>query len=99
MSAPSLRNLCEDVLIAFLERNHYHPKLINDLCKKVPHPLLERIFETLLQRNAITDVALLAFLIPDRTQLNLKRSVQIRNATLRQISFNCPNLVCSFSHI
>jgi hypothetical protein len=93
MTAESLKSLCEIFLLKTLEKNNYHPKLINDLCKRVPHPLLERIFETLLERNAITDVALLAFLIPDRTQLVMNKCVQIRNATLKQISYNCPNLV------
>ena len=91
---PTLKYLCEDMLLVILEKNNFHSRVINDLCKRVPHPLLERVFSCLLERNVITDVALMAFLIPDRAELSMKKTVQIRNATLKQISFNCPKLVC-----
>jgi len=91
--APSLQHLCQDAILTFVEKNKYHPRLINDLCRRVPHPLLERVFATLLARNAITDVALLAFLVPDRTQLNMSKAIQIRNCTFKQIPMNCPHLV------
>lgn len=90
---PSLQYLCQDAILAIVEKNKYHPRLINDLCKRVPHPLLDALFTSLLARNAITDVALLAFLVPDRTQLNMSKAVQIRNSTFKQISLNCPHLV------
>ena len=93
MKVEPLKNLCQDVIITFIEKNNYHPRLINDLCKRVPHRLLERIFQILLERNVMTDVALLAFLIPDRTQLSMSKAVQIRNATFKQIYYNCPQLV------
>ena len=90
---PSLKHLCQDVIINFIEKNNYHPRLINDVCKRVPHPLLERVFQILLERNVMTDVALLAFLIPDRTQLKVCNAIHIRNSTFKQISYNCPHLV------
>ena len=90
---PSLKYLCQDVIINFIEKNNYHPRLINDVCKRVPHLLLERIFKILLERNVMTDVALLAFLIPDRTVLRVNFAIHIRNSTFKQISYNCPCLV------
>lgn len=89
----SLTVLCQRALLNYLEVNDYHSRLINDLCKRVPSPLLEFLLESLLQEKRITDVALSFFLIPDRLQLSMCGSVGIRNATLKQIGFNCPNLV------
>lgn len=93
MRVPTLKSLCQNVIIDVMEKHNYHPRLINDICKRVPHTLLERVFQILLERNVITDVALLAFLIPDRTQLNMSKAVQIKKATFKQISYNCPHLV------
>ena len=69
-------------------------RLINDLCKSVPDQrLLEPVLERLLERkNAITDQALLAFLVPSRTQLLVQGLQTIRNSTLKMIGYNCPNL-------
>lgn len=93
MSIAPLSILCQNVILETLERNNFHPKLINDLCRRIPHYLLEGVFNELLERRALTDVALVAFLVPGRTDLKMKGSVQIRNATFKQISYNCPNLV------
>jgi bacterioferritin-associated ferredoxin len=89
---PTLTSLCQQKLLDFLELKDFHPKLINDLCKKLPSSLLEFILGTLLERQAITDVALNLFLVPDRTKLMMRGAVSIRNATLKQIGLNCPNL-------
>ena len=93
MVVQSLIVVCQDVILKTLEKHNYHSRLINDLCRRIPHPLLERILEALLERNVITDVALSAFLVPERTSLNMRKATFIRNATFKQISFHCPHLV------
>jgi hypothetical protein len=93
---PSLINLCIDKLIQILESSNYHPQQINELCKILSpfQHLLDPILVQLLQKKAITDVALIAFLVPDRHQLVCPEVVHIKNSTLKMIGYNCPNLVC-----
>ena len=93
LTPPTLQTLCTDKLLTFLEFHKFHPKLLKDVCKNVPSQLLEPVLEKLLESKKITDVVLLNFLNPGRATLNLQGTVQIRNATYRQIGFNCPNLL------
>jgi hypothetical protein len=94
-SIPSLINLCIDKLIDLLQSSNYHPQQINELCKILSpfQHLLDPILVQLLQKKAITDVALIAFLVPDRHQLVCPEVVHIKNSTLKMIGYNCPNLV------
>jgi hypothetical protein len=55
--------------------------------------MLEPILERLLEKAAITDVALTMFLVPTRTRLAMAGFSQIKNSVFKQIGFNCPNLV------
>ena len=89
-----LSTLCQQSLIQILKGDNYDPRQINDLCKYVPDYLLEPILEHILEEKVVTDIALLAFLVPSRVSLKLINAVCIRNSTIKQISFNCPNLVC-----
>jgi hypothetical protein len=78
-----------------LESNHYHPQLINELCKKLKlhDHFLNPILEHLVSKNVITDVALRAFLVPDRQLLEMSSLSQIKSSTLKMIGYNCINLV------
>jgi hypothetical protein len=78
-----------------LEEGEMYVQMINELCKYLqgcPH-LLEPILQFLLSRKAVTDVALLAFLVPDRLHLSITGVSSIRNSTLKMIGGNCPNMV------
>jgi len=71
-------------------------RLIHDLCRYLPEHLLEPIVTVLLsmlERGLITDVILLAFLVPQRRFLKLNQAVKIRKSIFRQIGLNCPNLI------
>jgi hypothetical protein len=92
-SVRPLKSLCQSKLLEILEKNNFHPRLINDLFKLVrDHLLLEPVLERLLTKNVMTDVTLIAFLVPSRMQLHMLGCVQIKNSTLKQIGYNCPNL-------
>ena len=88
---PTLEVLCQEVLAD--EAAKYGSKKINELCKRIPSHLLEPILQSLLGRNQITDVALSMFLVPSRTNLVMNGFVKIKNSTLKQIGYSCPNLV------
>ena len=90
---PLLSSLCQNSLIEILKADNYNPRQINDLCKYVPEYLLEPILEHILEEKVVTDIALLAFLVPSRISLKLINAVSIRNSIIKQISFNCPFLV------
>jgi len=90
---PTLVSLCQTMIIGFLEKSNFDGRLINDLCKFVPDSLLEPIFKVLLERGAVTDVALMAFLVPNRLRLRVRQALKIRNSVFKQIGMNCPNLV------
>ena len=47
----------------------------------------------MLEKGLITDVTLLAFLVPNRHFLKINQAKQIRNSIFKQIGLNCPNLV------
>lgn len=88
---PTLEVLCQDVLAD--EAAKYGSKKINELCKRIPSHLLEPILQSLLDSNHITDVALSMFLVPSRTNLVMNKFIKIKNSTLKQIGYSCPNLV------
>jgi hypothetical protein len=90
---PSLVRICQNQIIETLIENRFHGKLVNDLCKFVPDLLLEPIFRVLLDKGAITDTALLAFLSPNRFHLKITQARNIRNSIFKLIGLNCPNLV------
>lgn len=92
---PSLTSICQSQIIKILEQSEFHGRLVNDLCKHVPDILLEPIFRVLLENGAITDTALLAYLLPNRITLKINQARNIRNSTFKQIGLNCPNLVSS----
>lgn len=93
---PTLEVLCQEVLAD--EAAKYGSKKINELCKRIPSHLLEPILQSLLGRNQITDVALSMFLVPSRTNLVMNGFVKIKNSTLKQIGYSCPNLVSFLSY-
>mmetsp|Transcript_22785 Transcript_22785/g.38022 ORF Transcript_22785/g.38022 Transcript_22785/m.38022 type:complete len:469 (-) Transcript_22785:381-1787(-) len=93
MAVPTLVTICQQKIIKILEDNEFHGRLVNDLCKHVPDALLEPIFNVLLERGAVTDVALLAFLVPGRMSLRVRQALKIRNSIFKQIGLNCPNLM------
>ena len=88
---PSLEKLCQEVLAD--EAAKYGSKKINELCKRIPSHLLEPILSSLLERNQVTDVALNMFLVPSRMNLVMIGFTKIKNSTLKQIGYSCPNLV------
>ena len=90
----TLEKLCQQILAD--EAVKHGSKKINELCKRIPSHLLESILESLLDRNQVTDVALNMFLVPSRTKLVMNGFCKIKNSTLKQIGYSCPNLV-SFS--
>lgn len=69
------------------------PRLINELCKTLPEPATEPFLQMLLSEGLVTDVALLSFLMPYRTCIRLTGMCQLRNSTLKQLGYLCPNLV------
>jgi hypothetical protein len=78
-----------------IEISNYSSRLINDLCKHTPMHLLDPLLAVIVSRypQALTDSALLAFLVPSRTRLALPNAVHLRNSTLKQIAYNCRDLV------
>ena len=95
MPVLTLRELCLNKLMLILEECEMHAHMVNDICKYLdgcPH-LLEPILHFLLEKKAVTDVALLAFLVPDRLHLDITGVSSIRNSTLKMIGGNCPHLV------
>jgi len=87
--------LCQQNLFSILKQLKFSSRAINDLCKYVPEFLLEPILEEmlLLEEKVITETALLAFLVPARRKLKLLNYPMLRNSTLKQIGFHCPNMV------
>jgi hypothetical protein len=91
---PDLKTLCQLKIIKIIERNDFHPRLINDLLKAIPdHSLVEPVLERLIEKKCVTDSALIAFLVPSRTQLTMTGVTGVRNSIFRQIGYNCPNLI------
>ena len=91
----SLQRICQKRLIDLLEETEarYHDRLINELCKYLPEPLLEGMFEMLMNKGLITDVVLNMFLVPSRRSLKVCQALRIRNSTFKQIAYNCKSLV------
>lgn len=89
----TLVEICQQSILRTLEESNFHGKVIKDVCKYVPDHLLEPIVEILLEKGAITDAALLAFLVPSRRKVCIRQALKIRNSVLKQIGMNCPNLV------
>ena len=90
---PPLTSMCQINILNILKEESYHPRIINHLCKYIPGFVMEPILESIIECKAITDVALLAFLVPSRVKLNLLSISTLRNSTLKQIGLNCPNMV------
>jgi hypothetical protein len=92
---PSLTCICLQKILNIVQAHKYHPQVINDICKYLQgaQHLLNPILEFLIEKEVITDVALTAFLIPDRVRLNLTNCIHIKKSTLKQIGYNCPNLL------
>lgn len=95
MNPLSLSSICILKLITLLEDCQFHPQAINEICRALSHSqhLLNPLLENLLRKKVITDVALLAFLVPDRHELICPEVINIKNSTLKMIGYNCPNLV------
>ena len=89
---PSLVQLSMKSIISTLQKYKYSEKLINDVCKQIPDHLLDPILEELQDKRIITDVSLTFFLSPTRWLVSLPAAIQLRNSTLKQIGYNCPNL-------
>lgn len=92
-TVPSLTSICQAKVFQVLEETNFNTKLINEICKYVPNDLLDPIFEMLLERRAVTDVALVAFLVPSRYSLKINQALNIRNSVFKQIGVNCPFLI------
>lgn len=91
---PSLTRMCLEKVVQITgQESNFHPKAIKELCKLIPNSLLIPLFDILQERSAVTDVILLLSLVPNRTRLSLPASLHIKNATLKQIGYNCPYLV------
>lgn len=92
---PSLTSMSLDTILTLVQMHKYHPQVINDLCRYLQgaQHLLNPILESLIQKKVITDVALVAFLVPDRYYLTLASCSHIKKSTLKQIGYNCPHLV------
>ena len=93
ISVDRLESICLIRLCQLLEENKFHPKLINDLCKDLPDHHLEPILQYLIEKQVITDVTLMQFLIPSRSRLHMHGIIHIKNYTLKAIGYNCPNLL------
>ena len=90
---PSLTRLCLDKLVLLMEtESNFHPKTIKEFCKIIPMSLMIPVFDILQEKGVVTDVILLLSLVPTRTSLSLAASLHIKNSTLKQIGYNCPNL-------
>lgn len=92
---PSLLKICIEKVINILEYTNFHPQQINELCKILSNcqHILDPILELLLQKKVMTDVGLIAFLVPERLQLVCPELSCIKNSTFKMIGYNCPNLV------
>lgn len=90
----TLVGLCQLRVLELLAESNYSSRLINDLCRALPMHLLDPVLAALVDDNpaALTDSALLAFLVPHRVTLNLHKCNAIRNSTLKQIAYNCKDL-------
>ena len=96
VTIPSLTEICLKTLGNVLEENRSNARIINEVCKRLPSHFLDPLMEDLLQKkNVITDASLLQFLVVSRSRLLMPGVVHIRNSTLKQIGYNCPNLVIS----
>lgn len=90
---PTLVSICQASLLEQLERTKFNGRMINDLCKYVlDGALLEPIFEKILATRAITDVSLIAYLVPSRLSLKVTATPHIRNSVFKLIGLNCPHL-------
>ncbi len=94
----TLTSVCQEVIVKILENNLNCGRTISDLCKYVPDYLLQPIFESLLNSGSVSETALLAYLVPDRLQLEMHGAVKIRNSVFKQIGYNCPNMVSCRQH-
>ncbi len=76
-------------------RSRFHPRLINEVAKSLSlfEHLLEPILRSLMTEGAMTDVALIAFLAPNRRTLEISGISGVRSSTLKLIGFYCTNLV------
>jgi hypothetical protein len=92
-SPPSLSSICQSKILRILEENNYSGRLIKELCKTCPDHLLEPVFEKLLENGSVTDVALVAYLTPSRTNIKIHSAIHIRNSLFKLIGLNCPHLV------
>lgn len=92
---PSLKAICQKEVLHFVEESGYNARLINDIARRLTllEHLLEPLLAALVRRNAVTDVALLAFLNPSRQALDISGLSGIRNSTLKLIGYNCSNLI------
>ena len=91
----SLVSLCQLRLLEIIEQSGHSSRLINDLCRHTPPHLLDAVLGELVARSpqALTDSALLAFLVPSRTRLMLHSCSHLRNSTLKQIGYNCSSML------
>lgn len=90
-----LTQICQESIVSTLRKGKFHPRLINDVAKSLSlfEHLLEPILRSLMTEGAITDVALIAFLAPNRRTLEISGISGVRSSTLKLIGFYCTNLV------
>ena len=93
----TLRGRCIDAILRHLKEGGFDPQDINDLCRNLSpfQHILNPILEALIVMKGVTDVALLAFLIPERLTLSLQDLSFLKNSTLKMIGYNCVELVCN----
>jgi hypothetical protein len=90
---PSLTKICQDQIFNILQSNNFNDRLIKQLSKMCPDHLMEPIFEMLLERNLkVTDVVLVSYFTPHRTNIKIHNAVHIRNSLFKLIGMNCPQL-------
>lgn len=89
----TLTQLCVEATIRIIENAKFNHKVIKYYLSVIPEQLRGPIFNILIDKGILTDVTLLLFLIPGRTTLTLSASANIRNSTLKQIAYNCPNMM------
>lgn len=90
----SLSTLCLGSIISTIEHHHHFSvKSINELCRICPTYLLDPLLTVLLEKGALTDVALLSFLVPGRIKIEIPGVSNIKNSTFKLIGLNCPSLM------
>jgi hypothetical protein len=92
---PTLVETCIQNILLILEEMNHHPQAINDLCRSLSccQHLLNPILQALIDKKVVTDVSLIAFLVPDRRCLDVAGVNHVKNSTLKLIGFHCPNMV------